>query len=61
MTNIIAVGMEVNANHLQAGHAWLCNGGLQTSAFGKTSHVWDIRISDDKGKLVCISRLTVAI
>jgi 1,4-dihydroxy-2-naphthoyl-CoA hydrolase len=28
---------------------------------GATTHVWDIKIYDEKEKLVCVSRLTVAI
>jgi len=28
---------------------------------GATTHVWDIRITDERDKLVCISRLTVAV
>jgi len=28
---------------------------------GRTTHVWEIRITTEDGKLVCISRLTMAI
>ena len=56
-----AVGMEVNANHLRPVSDGFVTAVCKPVHLGKTSHVWDIRISDDKGKTVCISRLTVAI
>ena len=56
-----AVGMEVNANHLRPVSDGYVTAVCKPVHLGKTSHVWDIRISDDKGKTVCISRLTVAI
>jgi len=56
-----AVGMEVNANHLRPVRDGFVTAVCKPVHLGKSSHVWDIRISDDKGKTVCISRLTVAI
>ena len=56
-----AVGMEVNANHLRPVSDGFVTAVCKPVHLGKSSHVWDIRISDDKGKTVCISRLTVAI
>jgi 1,4-dihydroxy-2-naphthoyl-CoA hydrolase len=57
-----AVGLEINANHLRPVHegGWveaLC----KPIHLGKTTHVWSIEIFDPKGKLCCISRLTMAI
>jgi 1,4-dihydroxy-2-naphthoyl-CoA hydrolase len=57
----IAVGMEINANHLRPVTHGYVTAICKPVHLGKLSHVWDIRISDDKGKAVCISRLTVAI
>ena len=55
------VGLEINANHLRA----VRNGHVVATArplhMGSTTHVWDIRIHDQEDRLVCISRLTVAI
>lgn len=55
------VGLEVNANHLRG----LRSGRVQAVArpvhLGRTTHVWDIRLSGDDGKPSCISRLTMAI
>jgi 1,4-dihydroxy-2-naphthoyl-CoA hydrolase len=56
-----AVGLEVNANHLRAVQSGWVYGRCTPVHTGRTTHVWDIRISDEQGKLVCISRLTVAI
>ncbi len=55
------VGIEINANHLRAVSAGLVTGTCSGIHLGKTLHVWDIRIEDEKNRLVCISRLTVAI
>jgi 1,4-dihydroxy-2-naphthoyl-CoA hydrolase len=60
-TKYIAVGMEVNANHLRPVTHGFVHAICKPVHLGKSSHIWDIRITDDNGKLVCISRLTVAI
>jgi 1,4-dihydroxy-2-naphthoyl-CoA hydrolase len=57
----IVVGIEINANHLRSAREGLVTGIVTPIHIGSTTHVWDIRISDDNGKLVCISRLTVAV
>jgi len=56
-----AVGLEINANHLRPVRSGIVTGVSRLIHQGSKTHVWDIRISNDKGKLVCISRLTVAI
>lgn len=55
------VGMEINANHVRGIKNGFVNATAKTVHLGSTTHVWDIRIIDDADKLVCISRLTVAI
>lgn len=57
----ICVGMEINCNHLRGKKEGLVYATASPLHIGATSHVWDIRITDEAGKLVCISRLTVAI
>jgi 1,4-dihydroxy-2-naphthoyl-CoA hydrolase len=55
------VGMEINANHLRSvSNGWVI-GTATPLHLGKTTHVWDIKIYNEKEKLVCVSRLTVAI
>jgi 1,4-dihydroxy-2-naphthoyl-CoA hydrolase len=56
-----AVGLEINANHLRGVREGFVTGIARPLHLGKTTHVWDIRIHDEKDKLVCVSRLTVAI
>jgi 1,4-dihydroxy-2-naphthoyl-CoA hydrolase len=55
------VGLDINANHLRPA----CSGFVFAEAtpihIGKKTHVWTIEIKDEKGKLVCISRLTMAV
>lgn len=55
------VGLEINANHVRGVREGFVYGTVRPLHLGKTTHVWDIRITDEREKLVCISRLTVAI
>ena len=55
------VGLEVNANHLRGVRSWRVTAVAKPVHMGRTTHVWDIRLSDDNGKLNCISRLTIAV
>lgn len=56
-----AVGLEINANHLRSVREGWVYGRCTPIHTGRTTHVWDVRITDEHGKLVCVSRLTVAI
>jgi 1,4-dihydroxy-2-naphthoyl-CoA hydrolase len=55
------VGLEINANHVRGVREGWVTGIARPLHIGKTTHVWDIRIHDASDKLVCVSRLTVAI
>ena len=55
------VGLEINANHIRSATEGFVTGIARPIHLGNSTHVWDIRINDEAGKLVCISRLTVAI
>jgi 1,4-dihydroxy-2-naphthoyl-CoA hydrolase len=55
------VGLEINANHLRSVTHGTVSGISTPLHLGKTTHVWDIKIYDEGKKLVCVSRLTVAI
>ncbi len=55
------VGLEINANHLRSVSEGKVTATASPLHLGKSTHVWDIKISDDKEKLFCVSRLTVAI
>ena len=55
------VGVEINANHVRSVKSGFVFGRATLLHGGKKLHVWDIRITSEEGKLVCISRLTVAV
>ena len=57
----IGVGLEVNANHLRPVKSGFVTGICKPIHIGGKTHVWDIRLYDDRGKMNCVSRLTVAI
>lgn len=55
------VGMEVNANHLRSVRDGYVTGHAQPVHLGRSSQVWEIRIYNPVDKLVCVSRLTMAV
>ena len=55
------VGVEINANHMKSVREGFVIGTCTALKIGKTLHVYDIKIHDESGNLVCVSRLTVAI
>jgi 1,4-dihydroxy-2-naphthoyl-CoA hydrolase len=57
----ICVGIEINANHIRGVRSGIVLGTCTPLHLGSTTHVWDIRVHDENNKLICISRLTVAI
>ena len=57
----ICVGIEINCNHLRGKKDGVVTATAEPLHLGATTHVWDIRIRDEKEKLVCVSRLTIAV
>jgi 1,4-dihydroxy-2-naphthoyl-CoA hydrolase len=55
------VGIEINANHLKAVRQGIVSGVARPLHLGSRTHVWEIKISNEHNKLICISRLTLAI
>jgi 1,4-dihydroxy-2-naphthoyl-CoA hydrolase len=55
------VGLEINANHVRAVREGWVVGTARPLHRGRTTQLWEIRIADDAGKLVCISRITMAV
>jgi len=55
------VGQEINANHIRPVFSGWVTGTATPAALGRRSQVWEIRIVDEAGKLVCISRCTLAV
>lgn len=60
-TQQIAVGLEINANHVRTVRGGMVHATARPEALGRTTQVWSIRIVDDEQRLICISRLTIAI
>ncbi|MBC7949455.1 MAG: hotdog fold thioesterase [Chitinophagaceae bacterium] len=60
-TKFVCVGLEINANHVRSARGGLVTGKALPLHLGANTHVWDIRIHDELDKLVCVSRLTVAV
>lgn len=57
----IAVGLEINANHIRPVSEGFVTATCKPVQLGRTIHVWNIEIFKDDGKLSCVSRLTVMI
>lgn len=55
------VGQEINANHIRAVAAGWVYGVARPLHLGRSSHVWEVRITDERDKLVCVSRVTMAV
>ena len=57
----LCVGIEINANHIRSAREGWVIATARPIHLGGSTHVWDIRILDEKDQLICISRLTMAI
>ena len=57
----VGVGMDINANHIRPAYDGFVYATARPESLGRTTQVWSIRIEDEGGKLVCISRFTVAV
>lgn len=60
-TQFHCVGIDVNANHIKAVRSGLVTGRATPIHTGRSTQVWEIKITNEQGELVCISRLTVAV
>ena len=56
-----AVGLDINANHLRSVSEGWVTGIARPIHIGRTTHVWQIDMSNEKGQLTCVSRITMAI
>ena len=57
----LAVGLDINANHIRGVTSGIVTGTARPLHVGRSTQVWEIRIEDERERLVCIARLTVAI
>ena len=58
---IAAVGLEINANHIRAMTEGVVTATATPIHLGRTTQVWDVRIVDESGRMVCVSRCTLAV
>ena len=56
-----AVGLEINANHVRGVREGLVTGRVAPSHLGRSTQIWEVRVSDDKDRPVSISRITVSL
>lgn len=61
MQQFTCVGQEINANHLRAISSGTVTATARPFHLGNRSHVWHIEIRDERERLVCVSRLTMAV
>ncbi len=57
----LCVGLEINANHVRSVRSGIVTGLAEALHVGRTTQLWEIRITDRADRLVCISRLTMAV
>jgi len=57
----LCLGQEINANHLRPVSSGIVTGTARPFHIGRRSQVWHIEIRDESDKLVCVSRLTMAV
>lgn len=60
-TQNVVVGLEINANHMRGVKSGTVTGTARPLHLGRSTQVWEIRIEDESQRLVCISRLTLAV
>ena len=56
-----AAGLEINANHIRAVTAGTVTGTARPVHLGRATHVWEIRLEDERGRLTCLARMTAAV
>ncbi|ANY63527.1 hotdog fold thioesterase [Comamonas aquatica] len=57
----LAVGLDINANHLRAVRSGWVTGTARPVHIGRTTQVWQIDMVDERGQMNCVSRITMAI
>jgi 1,4-dihydroxy-2-naphthoyl-CoA hydrolase len=55
------VGLEINANHIKSVKDGFVYGTARPLHIGRKTHVWEIKITNEKKELVCVSRITLAV
>lgn len=61
LTEEAVVGLEINANHIRSVKSGFVEGTARPLHIGRNTQVWEIKITNEEGKLVCVSRITLAV
>ncbi len=57
----MAVGLEISANHVKGKMEGVVTGVAKPVHIGRSTHLWEVKITDEEGKLICLSKITMAI
>ena len=55
------VGLDINANHIRSMNSGLVTAKASATHIGRSTQIWEITLQDEDGRLVCVSRLTMAV
>jgi 1,4-dihydroxy-2-naphthoyl-CoA hydrolase len=55
------VGLEINANHVRSIASGWVTGTARPLHLGRSTQIWDVRVVDEQERLVCVSRITMAV
>ncbi|MEE4358279.1 MAG: hotdog fold thioesterase [Desulfococcaceae bacterium] len=55
------VGLEINGNHVRSVRGGKVSGCARPCHLGSSTHIWEVRIRDEEERLICISRITLAV
>ena len=56
-----AVGLDINANHIRSASSGWVTGVARPVHMGRSTHVWQVELTNEAGQLTCVSRLTLSI
>lgn len=61
LSEVTPVGIEINANHLRAVSKGILRVEAKSVYHGRTLSVWSVEITNERGKMICISRCTISL
>jgi 1,4-dihydroxy-2-naphthoyl-CoA hydrolase len=61
LSQVTPVGIEINANHLRAVSKGMLRVEAKNIYHGRTLSVWTVEITNERGKLICVSRCTISL
>jgi uncharacterized protein (TIGR00369 family) len=61
MEKMNVFGLEINANHIKSKREGIVTAKAVPLHIGKSTMVWEVKITDEQNKLVCVSRCTIGV